>query len=139
MFNRLFQSKIPAHLKTGIWGERVALRMLKKKGYRILGKRVRIGKRDELDIVARDGDELVFVEVKTRSPSARGRPMDSVNLNKQQNLSRAAMTYLSRLKQKPRCFRFDVVEVVGKTGDKKPVITHIETAFSMRGNYHIQW
>lgn len=130
---------LPAHLQTGIWGEKVAARMLKKKGYRILGKRVRIGKHDELDIVARDRDELVFIEVKTRAPSPTGRPMDAVDANKQRMLSRAAATYLGRLKAKPKCFRFDVVEIVGQLGDKNPKITHIESAFSMRGKYHIQW
>lgn len=54
------------NLETGEWGEKQAERMLKRKGYRILGRRVRVGTRDEIDLVARDGATLVFVEVKTR-------------------------------------------------------------------------
>ena len=48
------------HLDTGLWGERVAAKALRKKGYRILGCRVRVGTRDEIDVVARDGKTLVF-------------------------------------------------------------------------------
>jgi len=61
--------------ETGIWGENQAEEFLKAKGYKILGQRVRIGDRDELDLVARDGKILVFVEVKTRGSQDFGRPL----------------------------------------------------------------
>ncbi len=82
------------HLRAGRWGERQARRMLAAKGYRILGRRVRVGRRGELDIVARNGDTLVFVEVKTRRNEDFGRPIDAVDRAKQRRLSRAALGYL---------------------------------------------
>jgi len=113
--------------------------MLKKKGYRILGTRVRMGKRDELDIVARMENMLVFVEVKTRRNENFARPLSAVTPSKQKTLSRAAARYLSRLTSRPPGFRFDVVEVIGEEGDKNPVIRHIEKAFRMNSRYHLQW
>ena len=98
----------PAPPDTGRWGEQQAEEMLRRKGYRILGRRLRIGLRDEIDLVARDGEILVFVEVKTRRREDFGRPLDSVDRRKRQVLSRAAVRYLRRLKYPPVCFRFDV-------------------------------
>ena len=82
------------HIATGKWGEKVAERLLKKTGYRILGRRVRIGTRDELDLVARDGQVLVFVEVKTRKAEDYGRPAAAVDRGKRHVMSRAATRYL---------------------------------------------
>ena len=93
----------------GLWGEAQAALALKKKGFKILGQRVQIDARDEIDIVARQGDVLVFVEVKTRANEAYGRPSDAVNRKKRHVLSRAAVRYLKRLKFPNVCFRFDVV------------------------------
>ena len=65
--------------KSGEWGEKVAADYLRReKHYRILGERVRVGRRDEVDLIARDGACLVFVEVKTRRSEVYGRPADSV-------------------------------------------------------------
>lgn len=122
---------------TGVWGERLASRMLAAKGYRILGSRVRVGRRDELDLVARHGDVLVFVEVKTRGTEEFGRPISSVNGAKRRALSRAAIGYLRRLRQKPPYFRFDVVEVVGAEGSGDPLLRHIENAFTLNPRYRI--
>ena len=121
----------------GKWGERLAARHLRGKGYRILGRRVRMGRRDELDIVARDGDSLVFVEVKARSSETYGRPVASVDREKRQALSRAAVAYLQKLKFPPLYFRFDVVEVVGECGAAQPSINHIENAFTLDGRYQL--
>ena len=124
---------------TGTWGERQAERALRKKGYRILGRRVRVGTRDELDLVARDGDVLVFVEVKTRKTEAYGRPVTAVDRRKRHVLSRGALRYIKQLKCPPVCFRFDVVEVVGTAGRRKPIIRHIENAFPLDRRYSLPW
>ena len=126
---------IPRHLETGEWGEKIAEKYLKKKKLKILGRRVRVGDRDELDIVAREGDVLVFVEVKTRSKETYGRPLSAVNTKKKHVLSRAAIRYVKKLKKPGICIRFDVVEVVGAIGDKDPVIRHIENAFHLDKRY----
>jgi putative endonuclease len=128
---------LPFHLRTGLWGERQAERFLAHKGCKILGRRVRIGVRDEIDLVARDGEVLVFVEVKTKRTEAYGRPLDAVDRGKRHAQSRAAVRYLKALKAPPVCFRFDVVEVIGQAGDPAPTIRHIENAFTLDRRYMV--
>ena len=123
------------HLRTGEWGEKQAELLLKQKGCRILGRRVRVGSRDELDLVARDGDVLVFVEVKARKHEEFGRPFTAVDRKKRHALSRAAVRYLKKIGNPPVCFRFDVVEVVGAMGDERPLTRHIENAFPLDKRY----
>ena len=125
----------PEHLRSGKWGETEAVKFLKKKGFRILGRRVRVGRRDELDIVARHDDCLVFVEVKTRRSEAFGRPAASVDHRKRASLSRAAVRYLKRLRKKPEYYRFDVVEVIGHPDNGLEEIRHLESAFSLDRRY----
>ncbi|MBI3986063.1 MAG: YraN family protein [Lentisphaerae bacterium] len=122
---------------SGLWGERIAEDALKAKGFRILGRRVRVGRRDEFDLVARDGDTLVFVEVKTRESELFGRPMESVNAHKRHVLSRAAVRYLKAIKTRPPSFRFDVVEVIGIPGEPPEEIRHIENAFPLDRRYRV--
>lgn len=121
----------------GEWGERAAERFLRRKGLRIIGRRVRVGKRDELDLVSRDGETLVFVEVKTRRNEDFGRPIDSVDRKKRHTLSRAAARYIKGLGGRPPCFRFDVVEVIGMEGEANPRIRHIENAFNLDRGYRV--
>lgn len=115
----------------GLWGEKQAEAFLIKKGYRILGRRLRIGRRDELDLVARDGEILVFVEVKTRRTEDFGRPISSVRRKKKHSLSRAAVRYLKRLHPPAKYFRFDVVEVVGASDSPQTELNHIINAFPL--------
>ena len=122
---------------TGTWGEAQAERALRQKGYAILGRRVRVGRRDELDLVARDGAVLVFVEVKTRKTEAFGRPGAAVNHAKRHYLSRAAVRYLKHLRHPPNAFRFDVVEVIGTVDIPTPLIRHIENAFPLDRCYRV--
>jgi putative endonuclease len=132
MWFRLFrkpEKPEAAHLRTGRWGEQLAEQCLREKGVKVLGRRVRVGRHDELDIVARDKEVLLFVEVKTRASEIRGRPAVAVNRNKQKALVRAAMEYMSQLKQKPSYFRFDIIEVIGQEGGPPPLVRHIERAF----------
>lgn len=125
--------------ETGVWGEKEAERLLKSKGYKILGRRVRIGDRDELDLVARDGEILVFVEVKTRSSEDFGRPASAVDRDKRHTMSRAAVRYLKKIKCQRVNFRFDVVEVTGSEGDDGPELNHIENAFTLDRCYSIPY
>lgn len=121
--------------QVGLWGEEVAARTLCAKGLKILGRRVRIGLRDELDIVARDGDILVFVEVKTRRGESFGRPVTAVDRGKRHVMSRAAVRYLKKLKDSRVPFRFDVVEVVGTPGGSEPVVRHMTSVFTLDRRY----
>jgi putative endonuclease len=137
--NLLRHKAEPAHLKTGRWGERQAVRLLKRKRYKILGQRVRVGKRDEIDIIAEYHDTLIFIEVKTRKNEIYGRPFTAVNSEKRKHLSRAAVAYLKRKKIKPEFIRFDVVEIIGEPGGDEPERRHIENAFPLDSSYRLWW
>jgi putative endonuclease len=123
------------HLETGLWGEAQAERFLRRQGYRILGRRVKIGDRDELDLVCRDGKSLVFVEVKTRGSEHFGRPFDAVDRRKRRALSRAAVGYLRKIRFPPIVFRFDVLEIIGSPDGPDPVVRHIPDAFPLDSRY----
>jgi len=124
-------------LAAGEWGERQAEALLKAKGFSILGRRVRIGRRDELDLVARDDDVLVFVEVKQRQYEDYGRPSDAVDREKRRLMSRAAVGYLRKLRFRPTYLRFDIVEVIGGEGAGVPEVRHIANAFTLDRRYRL--
>ncbi|MFA6172425.1 MAG: YraN family protein [Kiritimatiellales bacterium] len=123
-----------SHLRTGRRGEKQAEQFLKKNGLEIIARNVRAGC-DELDLIARQGDTLVFVEVKTRTNEDFGRPIAAVNHAKRRKLSRAAISFLKKHKLHPPHIRFDVVEVVVA----KSEIRHIKNAFTLEGGYRIWW
>jgi putative endonuclease len=137
--NKWIKSREALHLQTGKWGERQAAHFLKRHRYRIRGQRIRVGKHDELDIVAEQSGVLVFVEVKTRRNETYGRPFSAINKAKRKHLSRAAVTYLKKKKLRPDHFRFDVVEVIGEPGGQPPEIRHIENAFPLDSAYRLWW
>lgn len=108
-------------------GERLAAQMLKGKGYVILARNCR-NRCGEIDIIARDGDTIVFVEVKTRSEHTEGRPEEAVTRTKQRQITRAASAWLQQHKLHQHRCRFDVVAIVWRTGEK-PIVDHIQSAF----------
>lgn len=83
----------------------------------------------EVDIVARDGEVLSFVEVKTRTSEEFGRPMEAVNVKKQKLIKRGANEWLRLLGTRDLLWRFDVVEIVLLEGEK-PKVTVVRNAFS---------
>src|ERR1041385_115451 len=112
MFFDLFKRKEDhrtARQVLGARGEKAAARYLRRHGYKILLKNFRSGKA-EVDIVARQKDWLVFVEVKTRKTEEFGLPSEAVQREKQRNLSKAALDYLRLLGNPKIHFRFDIVE-----------------------------
>lgn len=111
------------HIKTGIWGEELAAAYLRDKGYVIL-ERDWHSKHRDIDIVAQDGETIVFVEVKTRRNRDFGDPIQSVNYWKRYNLRRAIKHYLNY--HKIDTYRFDVITIVGTIGNSKPEIEHIQ-------------
>lgn len=121
-------SKAP-HLRLGKLGEDAAFDLLKASGYRVLLRNHREG-RAEIDLIARHGDILVFVEVKARDISNPLRPSLAVDARKRRMLSEAAIAYLRRLDYPPISFRFDIIEVC--CGEGRVVETrHIEDAFQL--------
>lgn len=114
----------------GVCGEDAAASYLKKNKYKILKRNYR-NKMGEIDIIAQKGDELVFVEVKTRSNSQFGTPAQAVTYYKKQRMVNAAKWYIAQ--NSTDCnIRFDIIEVFGVfTGDGFELenINHIEQVF----------
>ena len=114
------------HNDLGKWGEQIAVDYLLRKGYEILERDWKSGHRD-LDIIALDGDIVVFVEVKTRSNRMFTDPVDAVGYQKIRHLQQAANHYV-KYRHIDGDIRFDIVSVVGLVGEE-PEIEHIEDAF----------
>ncbi len=113
------------HNNLGAWGENVATEYLIEKGYAITERNFKAG-RYELDIIAMDGDEIVFVEVKTRIDNFAD-PSDAVDEKKIRHLAKAADIYL-RMRKYQHAPRFDVITVTGsETGGYS--VTHYPDAF----------
>ena len=129
LFGKKTGKQKPRSAVVGEWGENLAVAFLKEKGYVILGRNVRPDRRDEIDVVVRTKNTLVFVEVKTRSCEDFGSPASAVDKDKRHVLNRAAAAYLRKAKYPDLFYRFDVIEVVGQPEDEEPDIRHIEDAF----------
>jgi putative endonuclease len=96
----------------GQFGEDLAANYCRDRlGYRLIARNWRC-KRDELDIICKDGRVLVFVEVRARASHARVGGFHSINAHKKKVLRRGCMAYINQLQNPPKHFRFDVIEVV---------------------------
>jgi putative endonuclease len=109
-------------------GEDLACEELQKRGYVIVDRRFRT-RCGELDIVARDGDVLVFIEVKARAGSAFGTPFESITWKKRQRLSQMASSYLFVKRLAGAACRFDVVSILEQRGTT--TIELLKGAFDM--------
>jgi len=121
----------------GAKGEDVAIRYLKKRGYRIVERNYRV-KFGEIDIIAEQGDNLVFIEVKTRSDDTFGSPFDSVTRQKQKQLSKVALEYIGKRKLHQRPARFDVVGIQFQKGSRnfqEATIELLQNAFDLCYDY----
>ena len=116
------------HIKIGEIGEKMACLRLYANGRKILYTNFRGPNGGEVDIIARDGDTLSFIEVKTRRKRSTSRPLEAVNAEKQQLIKRGARAWLKLLDDDDILWRFDVVEVELTEGEK-PEITVINGAF----------
>lgn len=128
------KSSKSGHLRRGARGEKLARRFLKRSGYKILFRNFRGRTGGEIDIVCRDHDTLVFVEVKTRTREDFGRPLLAVDRAKQKRISRGALAWLRMLENPDILFRFDVVEVMIADG-VQPRIELIKNAFPLSKPY----
>ena len=106
-------------------GERAAIQYLRQQKFRIITRNYR-NHAGEIDFIAREGEFLVFVEVKTRRA---GQPVEAVNLEKQRRLSRAALVFLHHFQLLDYRWRFDVVAVVWPDDRRPPTIEHYRNAF----------
>jgi putative endonuclease len=122
------------HIRRGELGEKMAGRFLRKNGYKILYRNFRGHSGGEIDIVARDNDTLVFIEVKTRTREDFGRPLTAVDRQKRRRVSRGGLAWLRLLNNPDILFRFDVVEVL-IVPDSKPKLELIKNAFQLPAPY----
>lgn len=113
------------HIELGKSGEDIAVALLEEKGYLILERNWRLGK-EEIDIIARDGNFVVIVEVKTRASNIFAEPETSVTKNKQRILVRTANAYVHFTRQNGEV-RFDIITILIRPGEE--VINHIVDAF----------
>jgi putative endonuclease len=124
----------PEHLKTGKRGEQLACKFLRSHGYRVLYRNFKSRRGGEIDIVCRDGDTLVFVEVKTRRGDEFGRPIEAIGREKQLRVSKGGLAWLRLLDNPDVVFRFDVVEVLWPL-DGPPQCQLIQDAFELSQPY----
>ncbi len=115
--------------RLGKKGEETVAKYLKENGYKILSKNYRC-KLGEIDIIAKDGLDLVFIEVKTRSGLSYGSPAEAVNKKKQRQISRAAQCYLGEQQLFNSPARFDVISLLGDNSGNSQ-IDHINNAFDL--------
>ena len=118
----------------GALGEKYAAKHLKQQHYKILEKNYK-NKLGEIDIIARDGEEIVFIEVKTRSAAPYLSGQYAVDRRKQFHIMRTASRYL----EEKRCLlqpRFDILEVeADRDAGKLIAVNHIQNAFSQTEDY----
>ena len=123
------QEKKADHILLGEWGEEVAADYLREKGYVIL-ERDWHSKHRDIDLIAQQGDIIVFIEVKTRHNREVADPLQAVNYQKRTNLIQAISHYIN-YHNSDAPWRFDVITIVGALGCSNPEINHIED-FALR-------
>ncbi len=123
----IFSSANLSKRQIGSAGENIAAAYLKRHGYKIIERNFSVHKVGEIDIIARDGEYLCFVEVRLRSRDDYGTPAETVNYAKQKRLIRAAEVYLAKNDLTQALVRFDVAEVYGGKNSAKTVL--IKDAF----------
>lgn len=114
--------------KTGKTGESMAIKFLKKKGYKILVRNYR-NAMGEIDIIAKHKKAIVFIEVKSRNTPFYGNPKFAVTLKKQRKISMVALSYLKETGQFQTKARFDVVSIT--LMEEPPEIELIQNAFDL--------
>ena len=114
-------------------GERLAARTLRRKGLRIITRGYRTY-HGEIDLIAREGNRLVFVEVKTRR---QGVPAEAVTQEKQRRLTLTSLEFLKRHHLLNAPCRFDIVAIVWPSGGGSPIVDHFENAFEPVGKYQM--
>lgn len=123
-----FKSAKHRNLAVGDYGERVAVDWLRANGIRVLRRNFKAPRGGEVDIIARDGTLLLFIEVKTRAEGARVRPLSAVDRDKQRLIERGANSWLKKLHRRDIPWRFDVIEVWVAEG-QRPRVHQVKNFF----------
>lgn len=112
----------------GQLGERIAARWLTRRGWRIVYRRFRNGRRD-IDLVAQREATVAFVEVKARKGSTFGDPVEAVHHRKQRELTKSALVWIDRHGRAEESYRFDVIGVL--VDRERVLVKHVENAFGV--------
>ncbi|HLD86009.1 MAG TPA: YraN family protein [Patescibacteria group bacterium] len=112
--------------RTGAVGEAAARAFLEKQGYTILAQNWHAGRWGEIDIIAQEQEEIVFIEVKSRRGFGFGNPEEAVNRAKQGKLQGAGQAYLTAHPQLPQSARFDVLAVLLSAAGEVQEIKHFK-------------
>jgi putative endonuclease len=115
--------------RLGVMGERIAERWLAEQGWRTLGRRVRSGHRD-LDLVMERDGVVAFVEVKARTTTGYGDPVEAVGWRKRRELVRSALVWMDRFGDPGWVYRFDIVGVMVTEGRAR--VRHLPDAFGLK-------
>lgn len=110
---------------TGAECEQKAVKFLKEKNFSIIKTNYRVGRLGEIDIIARDGEYICFIEVKARSSNIFGTPGEAVTYQKQKKIRQIASIYLSNTDQMNNSVRFDIAEIQMKNIDGRNQAYHI--------------
>ena len=113
-------------------GERAAVKYLKQQGFKIVARQYS-NSYGEVDIIAREANSVVFVEVKTRTSTNDGRPFEAVDLRKQEKITRVALAWLKQNNRLEQPARFDVVSILWPDEKGEPQIQHFRNAFEATG------
>jgi putative endonuclease len=111
--------------RIGAWGENLAAKYLSMKGYEILARNIRTPA-GEIDLIARKGPLLSFVEVKTRRSASFGAPEEAITAAKQQRMADAAELWLADHPGEKGDWQLDVIAIWLKPGMQEPEIVHLE-------------
>ncbi len=118
-----------ANKPLGDQGEELAAQHLQRTGWMILDRNFRMG-RKEIDLVARRGEVVAFVEVKTRAGLGYGHPLEAITWKKRREIQQVAAAWIDRKGRPGDLYRFDAVAVqVG--GSEPPIVEHVEDAWRM--------
>lgn len=124
-------------LPLGRRGEYAARRYLRRNGYRILYHSYSCPM-GEIDLIVSQGEQIVFVEVKTRTSAEHGEPWEAVDRRKRRQITRAAVHFLKEYQLTDRAVRFDVVAITWASGWLgRPKIEHFDAAFEAEGPWSI--
>ena len=123
-------------MELGPRGELAAERFLLKQGYWIIGRGVG-EKTGEIDLIASDARDLIFVEVKSRSSDAAGDPSEAVDAEKQRHICQTARLFAVRNGVEDSPLRFDVISILWPNPQKQPAITHYRNAFEAIGDFQM--
>jgi putative endonuclease len=119
----------PGNKTLGDRGERIAAAFLAERGWAVLNRQFRLGHR-EIDLVARRGEVVAFVEVKTRGGTGYGHPLEAITWRKRREIQRVALAWIDRFGRAGDVYRFDAIGILLPAGGA-PRIEHVEDAWRL--------